>query len=221
MSSSTKILDCILSIPTIFPLIPLSIIAICSSFNCFNSLRILDKDGNGRIEKIEPAFEWCYQNNITIVNLSFGTTNFNEYEKLRNLVNKYVNNGLIIVAATANSGFVTYPASLTNVIGIATTDSPLNYFKDYMQMGIDSVVPSEHIVKICDIETITSLSNSYAAPYICALIANKLNNDKTLDIVKLKRYAKEQSLEHLYYECPHFQDILSSYFLYPNFLILP
>ena len=158
-----------------------------------NSLRILDKDGNGRIEKIEPAFEWCYQNNITIVNLSFGTTNFNEYEKLRNLVNKYVNNGLIIVAATANSGFVTYPASLTNVIGIATTDSPLNYFKDYMQMGIDSVVPSEHIVKICDIETITSLSNSYAAPYICALIANKLNNDKTLDIVKLKRYAKEQS----------------------------
>lgn len=48
-------------------------------------------------------------------------------------------------------------------------------------MGIDSFVPSEHIVKICDIETITSLSNSYAAPYMCALIANKLNNDKTLD----------------------------------------
>ena len=39
----------------------------------------------------------------------------------------------------------------------------------------------------------TSPSNSYAAPYICALIANKLSNDKTLDIVKLKRYAKEQS----------------------------
>ena len=56
-----------------------------------------------------------------------------------------MNNGLIIVAATANSGFVTYPASLTNVIGIATTDSPLNYFKDYMQMGIDSVVMLRHI----------------------------------------------------------------------------
>lgn len=133
--------------------------------------------------------------------MSFGTTNFNEYEKLRNLVNKYVNNGLIIVAATANSGFVTYPASLTNVIGIATTDSRLNYFKDYMQMGIDSFVPSEHIVKICDIETITSLSNSYAAPYMCALIANKLNNDKTLDIVKLKRYAKEQSHIEMTVEC--------------------
>lgn len=164
-----------------------------SPHSMFNSLRILDKDGNGKIEKIEPAFEWCCQNNIKIVNLSFGTINFNEYEKLRNLVNKYVNNGLIIVAATANLGFVSYPASLTNVIGVATTDSPLNYSKDYMQMGIDAVVPSEHSVKTCDIEIKTSLSNSYAAPYICALIANKLSNDKTLEIAKLKRYAKEQS----------------------------
>lgn len=158
-----------------------------------NSVRILDKNGKGGIEKIEPALEWCYQNNIKIVNLSFGTTNFNECEKLKKLVNKYAYNGMIIVAATANSGFVSYPASFTNVIGVATIGSPLSYSKDYMQMGIDTVVPSEHMVKMFDEEIRTSLSNSYATPYVCALIANRLNIDKALDIKKLKEYAREQS----------------------------
>lgn len=158
-----------------------------------NSVRILDKNGKGGIEKIEPALEWCYQNNIKVVNLSFGTTNFKDCEKLKKIVNKYVYKGMIIVAATANSGFVSYPASFTNVIGVATTGSPLGYSEDYMQMGIDTVVPSEHIVKMLDKEVKTSLSNSYAAPYICALIANRLNTDKTLSIKKLKEYAKEQS----------------------------
>lgn len=158
-----------------------------------NSVRILDKNGKGGIEKIEPALEWCYQHNIRVVNLSFGTTNFNECEKLKKLVNKYAYNGMIIVAATANSGFVSYPASFTNVIGVATIGSPLSYSKDYMQMGIDTVVPSEHMVKMFDEEIRTSLSNSYAAPYVCALIANRLNIDKALDIKKLKECAREQS----------------------------
>lgn len=158
-----------------------------------NSVRILDKNGRGGSDKIEPALEWCYQNNIRVVNLSFGTTNFHECEKLKKLVNKYVYSGMILVAATANSGFVSYPASFTNVIGVATTGSTLSYSKDYMQMGIDTVVPSEHIVKIFDEEIKTSLSNSYAAPFVCALIANRLNTDKDLSIIKLKEYVKKQS----------------------------
>ena len=158
-----------------------------------NSVRILDKNGRGGSNKIEPALEWCYQNNIRVVNLSFGTTNFHECEKLKKLVNKYVYSGMILVAATANSGFVSYPASFTNVIGVATTGSPLSSSKDYMQMGIDTVVPSEHIIKIFDEEIKTSLSNSYAAPFVCALIANRLNTDKNLGIIKLKEYVKDQS----------------------------
>lgn len=157
------------------------------------SIRILDENGRGAIKSIYPALEWCYKNQIRLINLSLGTVDFRDCEKLKVLVNECAVKGMIIIAATANSGFVSYPASFTNVIGVATTNSPLSYSKDYMQMGIDSIVPSEHMVKMCDKEIKTSLSNSYAAPYICALIANKLSNNKTLDIVKLKRYVKEQS----------------------------
>ena len=92
-----------------------------------------------------------------------------------------------------NIGYFTFPASFTNVIGVANVESPLSYSKDYIHLGIDTVTISEHIIMLENKEHKTSPSNSYAAPYICALIANKLSNDKTLDIVKLKRYAKEQS----------------------------
>lgn len=157
------------------------------------SIRILDENGKGPIKSIYSALEWCYNNQISLVNLSLGTEDFRECEKLRFLINEYAVKGMIIIAATANSGFVSYPASFTNVIGVATTGSPLSYTMDYMQMGIDTVVPSEHIVNMFDEEIRTILSNSYAAPYVCALIVNRLNTDKTLDIKKIKEYAKEQS----------------------------
>lgn len=157
------------------------------------SIRILDENGKGAIKSIYPALKWCRENQIRVINLSLGTSDFRDREGLRALINECVANGMIIIAAIANSGFVTYPASFTNVIGVATTGSPLGYPKDYMQMGIDTVVPSEHMVKVFDEEMRTSLSNSYAAPYACALIANQLSTNKTLGIKKIKKYAKEQS----------------------------
>lgn len=157
------------------------------------SIKILDENGEGAIDNIYPALEWCCNNEIRLVNLSLGTSDFRDCEKLRGLINACAANGMIIIAATDNSGFVSYPASFTNVIGVATTGSPLGYVRDYMQMGIDTVMPSEHMVKINDKEIKTLLCNSYAAPYASALIANRLKVDNTLDIKKLKEYAKEQS----------------------------
>lgn len=54
-------------------------------------------------------------------------------------------------------------ASFRNVPDVAITVSPLNYSKDYMQMGIDTVT------------------------------ANRLNIDKTLGIKELKEDAREQN----------------------------
>ncbi len=48
---------------------------------------------------------------------------------------------MIIVAATANSGFVSYPASFTNVIVAETIGSPLSYSKDYMLWGLILLYP--------------------------------------------------------------------------------
>ena len=107
--------------------------------------------------------------------------------KLRCLINEYAAKGMIIVAQQLIQVLCHHPASLTNVIGVATTDSPLDYCKDYMQMGIDTVVPSVHTIRVHNVEISTSLSNSYAAPYISALIANKLKANRTFGIKRFKR----------------------------------
>lgn len=158
------------------------------------SVRILNDEGKGETEKIEPALEWCCQNNIRLVNLSLGTTHFNDNVKLNRLINKYVNKGLIIVAAISNAGFYTFPASYTNVIGVATMNSPLLYNKDYIHLGIDVVVHSEHTVETHGIKCKSTLSNSYAAPYVTALIAQKISNGNNYNIVDIKKYIKQESL---------------------------
>lgn len=157
------------------------------------SIRILDEKGIGAIKSIYPALEWCLKNHVRLVNLSFGTSDFRDGRELKTLINEYVAKGLIIVAATANSGFISYPASFSNVIGVAAVDSPINHFMDYMQLGIDAVVPSEHMVKVYDEEVWTSQSNSYAAPYVSALIANRLKGNNELDMIDLKSYSQKLS----------------------------
>ncbi len=162
--------------------------------NCIlSSIRILDEEGKGAVDKIEPALEWCYQNNVKIVNLSLGTTHFGEYSKLNKLINKYVYRGLIIVAAVSNTGFFTFPASFTNVIGVATVESPLPYAKDYIHLGIDTAVPSEHMIVLGGKEHKTSLSNSYAAPYATALVNKEIIENGTCNIQKLKKFVREKS----------------------------
>lgn len=158
-----------------------------------SSIQILDKKGKGEIEKIELAFEWCYQNGVTLINLSLGTTNFSDCEKLNKMINKYANKGLIIVAATSNTGFLTYPASFSNVIGVATTGSPIQYCNHYIHLGIDAVASSEHTIKMYDTDLTTQLSNSYATPFVCALVARKISMDGIRDIHALKSYVSTQT----------------------------
>lgn len=158
-----------------------------------SSIRILNKEGKGEVEKIEPAFEWCYNNNVRLINLSLGTTHFIERKRLNFLINKYTSKGLIIAAATSNIGFCTYPASFTNVIGISAIENHLQYCRDYIHLGIDTAVFSEHTVNLYDEDFKTPKSNSYAVPYITARIAQKIVKDGIYDIYALKRYVSMQS----------------------------
>jgi len=159
----------------------------------FSSIRILDQTGKGEIAKVEPALEWCYQNNIRIVNLSLGTTHFRENEKLNKLINKYAHKGLIIIAAISNIGYFTFPASFSNVIGVVAMNGSFSYTNDYIHLGIDAIVPSEHIVELNGQDHKTSLSNSYAAPYVSALVLKEMIEDEIYDIHKLKQYVREKS----------------------------
>lgn len=138
------------------------------------SVRILDENGKGLINSISPALEWCYQNGIRLVNLSLGTTHFHDKNKVREIINRYAYKGMILVAATSNSGYTTYPASFSNVISVEVGEDFC--FAEYAQKekGIDFSAPvkQEHFFGKTSIGT--PRSNSYATPYVTAMIANIL-----------------------------------------------
>lgn len=139
--------------------------------NCkLTSIRILDGNGNGEISNLRSALEWCYCNGIRLVNLSMGTTHFVDKKLIRSVINEYANKGIVIVAASANSGYMSYPASFTNVIGVVAGDCFKfgNVLK--WQKGIDFESPCECWLESCFGKLQIAKSNSYATPYSTALV---------------------------------------------------
>lgn len=150
-----------------------------------SSIQILDETGRGTVEKLAPAFEWCFKHGIDIVNVSFGTTNFRDRERLLHLVDDYASRGLVVIAASANSGYTTYPASFSSVIGVGSvevaggtgTEIMREWNADFachclksgnIHTGVDILAPSVHEVKIGERKIVTVQSNSYAAPFVTA-----------------------------------------------------
>lgn len=155
-----------------------------------SSIQILDKNGMGFLEKLKPAFEWCLKERIDIVNLSLGTTNFKDKRNIQELVNYYTNKGLHIIAALANDNYMTYPASFSNVIGVAVNhDEKINDYS-YCNLGIDAMVKSKYNISLYGQEIILPPSNSYASPYVSAMIGSIISQFGRLSVLEIKRKLK-------------------------------
>ncbi len=150
------------------------------------SVRILDESGNGFINSISPALEWCYQNDIQLVNLSLGTTHFHDKNKIREIVNRYAYKGMIIVAATSNNGYTTYPASFSNVISVEAGEDFCFTESTQKEKGVDFIAPV--IQKYSSEKTSFSIpqSNSYATPYVTAMIANILQEKSSASLTTIR-----------------------------------
>lgn len=149
------------------------------------SIRLLNENGRGLIEHLKPALDWCAEKGIYLVNLSLGTTHFRDKSLIRTLVNHFVSKGMCIVAATSNSGYESYPASFSNIIGVAT-HSP--FFSDPLKklfLGINMLGESEHTLKLYGVASVTQKSNSYAAPFVTAYIGMLLMEQGFQNITKL------------------------------------
>lgn len=151
------------------------------------SIKILDDKGKGIIEKLEPAFDWCCEREIQLVNLSFGTTHFQDKPAIRKIVNHYANRGMIIVAAASNSGYKSFPASLSNVIGAASGDL-FSVDEDFQnQRGVDFIAPSNHEISLDGITFQMETSNSYAAPFITAMIGKDFMEECRCTVSEIRR----------------------------------
>lgn len=141
------------------------------------SVEILDANKRCSADKLIAALNWIKEMGIKIVNLSLGTSYFQDEMGLRKCVNQLAEAGHIIVAAQNNNSFITYPATFTNVIGVGASpenqDILLN--PEYFFSGIDLLGKAEHEIDIQGKKIVTQQANSFAAPYITSMVCNLYN----------------------------------------------
>ena len=152
----------------------------------FLSARILNNNGRGTIYRIESSLDVCNKNNVKLVNISLGTTHFQDKRIVRRTVNHYANKGMILVAATSNDGKTTYPASLSNVISVAVGEDVRVDQNVQHQTGIDFIAPSDHEITMEGVSFRLGKSNSYAAPYITALVGNLISAKGSISVNEIR-----------------------------------
>ena len=161
-------------------------------------IQVLEDDNFGSISDLKKALDWCFHEGIYTVNLSLGTVNPFNRPRLLSLVNYYANRGMTIIAATSNKGLLTYPASFSNVIGVASDEVMDHKHLDSISLGIDIQVNAEHVLVVRDNFITTPKSNSFATPYVSTIVARIVEkvNDKSISAIKNELY------NHEYYTYP-------------------
>ena len=96
------------------------IVGIASDADVY-SVKVLDEDNRAMVSSVIQAIEWCIQNNMDIINMSFG---MNESSAaLKYAIDRAEETGILMIAAAGNSGgALQYPAAYENVIGVGAVD---------------------------------------------------------------------------------------------------
>lgn len=164
-----------------------------------------DKECVGTVENLIIAFKWCIDNDIKLINLSIGTTNFNNFEVIENEINKLMLYGIIVVAAYDNCDKLTYPAALPNVIGVRCNKDENLKSGEYIyninsREGIDIIACGEYDKNVLckyfvnnkyllkDIKK----CNSYATPSITARVCN-IMSEGVLEIDKIRNKLRDKA----------------------------
>lgn len=135
---------------------------------------VLDKENCGKIDDIVKAIEWCIEQDVEIICMSFATLDNNS--SLKNVIAKAIENDIIIVSSCINySDAICYPAMYDGVIsvsGVANDKASVVILDNSINIKVDG-------------ETVTLKGNSYTNAYVCgyiskAMLKGKQNIDKII-----------------------------------------
>lgn len=154
------------------------------------SIRVLDEDNEAPISRVIAGIEWAIENDIDVLNMSFGTLNYSSllYQSIR----RAYDSGMVLVASAGNTGEdgdqVTYPAKFDEVISVGSCDQNGNMSAFSPESAsVDILAPGEYIECVSLVDGYcTEYGTSLAAPHVTAAAALILSadNTKTPEFVK-------------------------------------
>ena len=161
-------------------------------------VKILDEKGEGNLNNMSIALDYYNISNIHIINNSMGTTYFQDKTTMRKIINHYGNKGFIIVAAASNDGFITYPASFSNVIGVEAGESFYTDQDKQFQKGVDFIAPSNHKIIIEGFSFYLGKSNSYATPYVVSMVGKLIGEKGIMSIDDMRALLADKRTTFVY-----------------------
>lgn len=149
-------------------------------------VKVLDQNGYGEVKDLVKGIEWCMNNDIQIINMSFSINEDNK--SLRSVIKRAIGKGIIIVASARNSfsGNIGFPAAYEGVISVVSIDEDLNIDKMSGRGKVDFSAPGVNIVSTSNDSGYAIISgNSIATPHISGAIALLLENNKYASVPSL------------------------------------
>jgi subtilisin family serine protease len=146
-------------------------------------LKAFHADGTGYLSDILRAMYYAVQNKTNVINMSFDfLSSSNELTKAVNYANS---NSVILVASAGNDGKQesVYPASIKNVMGVASTSDfdTRSTFSNYGSQVVWVAAPGEQIVTTYPFGSYAAGSGtSFSAPFVSGGMALLLNYDHDL-----------------------------------------
>lgn len=140
-------------------------------------IKVLNSKGQGDIDDLIIALKWCLNKNIDIINLSLGSVEHNDFNKIKKICDKLSLEGKIIVAAKSNDDQFTAPACFDSVIGVKCfKKNNLKKLRNikYASDGINYEARGSHCIKLKDGGCIqTEKCNSFACAYVTSVFSRK------------------------------------------------
>lgn len=88
------------------------------------AVKVLNRQGAGFVSDIIEGLQWCINNGMQVVNMSFGTST--DVQSFQEALSSAYESGIVLIAAAGNSGpgdnTVLYPAKYGEVIAVSATD---------------------------------------------------------------------------------------------------
>lgn len=136
-------------------------------------VKVLDENGEGKLEPVVEGIKWSINNEVDIINISFGFTK--DYEELHKIIQEALKQNIIVVASSGNNMglFVDYPASYEGVISIGSINEQLQIDESSAINGVDYFAPGIDVVSTSIDKDYEHFSGtSFACAYATGIISS-------------------------------------------------
>ncbi len=159
------------------------------------SVKVLDKDNKACVSSVVKAIEWCIDNDIDVINMSFG---LNQYSAiLEESIHKAYLNDITMVSAAGNKNSVEYPAKFDEVISVGGINKEL-CISSYSPVGngVDVYAPSEECQTTGFVGSyVKGNGTSIAAAHVTGVVAALKSGSKNITNSQMKTLIKNTTVD--------------------------